>query len=65
MACKGVYLLEAQKAVPPHTVYVCTVYLFTQGRGGEFISNKQLPKDPFTGHFFRWRHFALVFILCS
>jgi hypothetical protein len=30
-----VYLSEAQNAIPlPYTVYVYTVYLFTQGRGG-------------------------------
>jgi hypothetical protein len=32
----GVYLSEAQNPIPPplHTVYVYTVYLFTQERGG-------------------------------
>jgi hypothetical protein len=25
-------------------------------------SDKHLPQSPFTGHFFRWRHFALVSI---
>jgi hypothetical protein len=31
----GVYLSEAQNPIPPplHSVYVFTVYLFTQGRG--------------------------------
>ncbi len=32
----GVYLSEAQNPMSPlHTVYLYTVYLFTQGRGGE------------------------------
>jgi len=31
----GVYLSEAQNPIPPlHTVYVYTVYFFTQSRGG-------------------------------
>jgi hypothetical protein len=67
---KGVFLFEAQNAVPPPPpppthcirVYTDTVYLITQGRGGEFISNRYLPQSPFTGQFFRWRHFALVSI---
>ncbi len=35
----GVYLSEAPSP-PLHTVYVCTVYLFTQERGGELTSEK-------------------------
>jgi hypothetical protein len=60
----GVYLSEAPEPLTPlplHTVYVNTVYLFKQGRGGgggrveperrlEGHCDKHLPQSSFTGH---------------
>jgi hypothetical protein len=38
----GVYLSENQNPIPPlHTVYVYTVFLFTEGRGEEGIVDQR------------------------
>jgi hypothetical protein len=48
----GVYLSEAQKPYPSsrplHTVYVYTVYVFTQGRGGGVEPERRLEGQQFT-----------------
>jgi hypothetical protein len=49
----GVYLSEAQKPIHPpplHTVYVYTVYLFKQGRGGRgrVEPERRLERQKFT-----------------
>jgi hypothetical protein len=66
---KGVFLFEAQNAVPPpppHTVYVYiytdTVYLFTQGMGESLSLIDICRKVPLQVNCFRWRHFVLVSI---
>jgi hypothetical protein len=48
----GVYLSKGQNPIPPplHTVFVYTVYLFTQGRGegGEVEPERRLEGQQFT-----------------
>jgi hypothetical protein len=54
LACKrdfaaGVYLPQAQNTITPllHTVYVYTVYLYTQGRGrGGELNQREWEKIP-------------------
>jgi hypothetical protein len=45
----GVYMSESQNPIPhPHTVYLYTVYLFTQGRGGGVEPERRLEWQQFT-----------------
>jgi hypothetical protein len=50
---------------PPFPVWICKLYTRTQCvvRGGGLLlslwQKKHLPQSPFTGQYFRWRHFAL------
>jgi hypothetical protein len=48
-AAAGVYLSEAQNPPPPlQTVYVDTVYVFTQGRGEGVEPERRLEGQQFT-----------------
>ncbi len=46
-------------------VYTCTVWKGRRVWGSGLQTDKHLPQSPFTGNFFRWRHFAYEYYLST